>query len=347
MVTEVQNQILKVRNPDISSKVLVLLGPTASGKTQLSLSIATALDGEIISADSRQVYKFLDIGTAKPTVDERKRVKHYFIDELLPDQEFNAGEFGKKGRLIIDDIIKRNKIPIVVGGSGLYIKALVDGLFEGPTSDKTIRHHLFHRLKIEGSEKLLEELRSVDPTAAEKMLPSNTRRIIRALEVYQLTGTPISELQKSRIPINFSAVFVGLNWERKQLYERINKRVDCMLKEGLIEEVKDLISKGYSQELNSLQTVGYKEVFDFIQGKIDYQQMVTLIKRNTRRFAKRQLTWFRHDARITWFDVSNESEFEKVGGKICDYFLSSGRADSNRRPLGPEPSALAGLSHAP
>ncbi|MBI4810144.1 MAG: tRNA (adenosine(37)-N6)-dimethylallyltransferase MiaA [Ignavibacteriales bacterium] len=301
-------------------QLLVLVGPTASGKTPISLSIAERLNGEIISADSRQVYKFMDIGTAKPTRDERKRVRHYFVDEILPDREFNAGEFGKKGRLIIDEIIQRGKTPIVVGGSGLYIQALVDGFFDGPSADQTIRHQLTQRMKEIGAEKLLEELKRIDPIAAASMLPSNTRRIIRALEVYKITGMPISELHKSRFTINFSAVFVGLHWERQELYERINRRVDYMLEKGLIDEVKNLQERGYSSGLNALQTVGYKEVFDYLQGKNNYMRMVELIKQNSRRYAKRQLTWFKRDKRIKWFDVQSDKNFPLVAASICEYF---------------------------
>ncbi|MBI5020915.1 MAG: tRNA (adenosine(37)-N6)-dimethylallyltransferase MiaA [Ignavibacteriales bacterium] len=303
--------------------VLVILGATASGKTPVSLIIAKKINCEIISADSRQIYKMMDIGTAKPTLDELKSVSHHFIDRLLPDQNFNAGEFGKQGRLIIDEIFSKGKIPLVVGGSGLYIRALIDGFFDGPSADSSIREELYRRLEVEGGEILLEELRQIDPTSASRMLPTNTRRIVRALEVFKTTGIPISEMHKSKIDINFHPVFVGLNWNRKKLYDRINKRVELMFQSGLIDEVKQLRAKGYSSTLNALQTVGYKEVFDYLDNRTDYNRMVELIKQNSRRYAKRQLTWFRHDERIKWFDVNCEDDFEKIGLEITKYFIKS------------------------
>lgn len=219
-------------------RILVVVGPTASGKTAVSLLVAERLNGEIISADARQIYRHMDIGTAKPAKDELKRVRHYFVNELCPDEDFNAGEYGRKGRGIIGDVFQRSKLPIVVGGSGLYIQSLVYGLFDGPSADYSVREQFYERLRMEGAEALLEELRRVDPASAAKMLPSNTRRIVRALEVYELTGEPISVHHKNqRIEINFTPVFVGLEWDRKKLYERINLRVEKMLNLGLVDEV--------------------------------------------------------------------------------------------------------------
>lgn len=298
-----------------------MVGPTASGKTPISLRIAQQLNAEIISADSRQIYKFLDIGTAKPSLEDREKVKHYFVDELTPEQEFNAGEFGKRGREIIDDIFRRNNVPLVVGGSGLYVQSLIDGFFDGPSKDDELRQQLYARLHHDGAEVLLEELRAVDAESASKMLPSNTRRIVRALEVYKLTGVPISHWQNHKVKIHFVPVFVGLEWERKLLYERINRRVDWMIDQGLIDEVKRLHSRGYSPDLNALQTVGYKEVFDYFNQKISYEHMKELIKQNSRRYAKRQLTWFRADKRIRWFEVNSETDLLEVAKKISDYFL--------------------------
>jgi tRNA dimethylallyltransferase len=331
-----------------SRRVLVVVGPTASGKTLLSQLLAQELNAEIISADSRQIYKYMDIGTAKPSLEERKKVKHYFIDELTPDEEFNAGEFGKRGREILDDIFRRRKVPLVVGGSGLYIQSLIDGFFEGPSRDNRVRHELYERLHREGVEVLLEELRTVDPESASNMLPSNTRRIIRALEVYKLTGIPISQWKKQKIEINFVPLVVGLQWERAVLYERINRRVDWMIQQGLVDEVKNLRERGYDSNLNALQTVGYKEVFEYLDGKISFEQMIEHIKQNSRRYAKRQLTWFRADKRIHWFKLEKEEQVVALARQMWKLVSQkSGRLDLNQRPLGPEPSALAGLSHAP
>lgn len=302
-------------------KALAIVGPTASGKTKLSLIVAEKINGEIISADSRQIYRYMDIGTAKPTLEERQRVKHYFIDELDPNEEFNAGIFGEKGREIIEDIFSRGKIPIIVGGSGLYVKSLIDGFFEGPGADWELREMLYRKASQLGKEAIYEELKKVDPVSAEKIHPNNLKRIIRALEVYYITGKPISQMQKEIKPeINFKTIQIGLNWDRKKLYRRIEERVDKMIKDGLIEEVKKLRELGFDKNLNSLQTVGYKEVFDYLDGLISYEQMIYLIKRNSRRYAKRQLTWFRQDKRIIWLDVDESTDFEKLADKVIEIF---------------------------
>lgn len=300
--------------------VLVLVGPTCSGKSSVGFLLAKELNGEIISADSRQIYKYLDIGTAKPPLEERKKVKHHFIDEVLPEHEFNAGEFSIQARQRIDNIFESCKQPLVVGGSGLYIRALIDGFFEAPSADSEIRDELYQVLHKKGALYLLEELRKVDSLAASRMLPSNLHRIIRALEVYRVTGTPISELQKKNIPPDFKPVLIGLQWERSKLYERINQRVDWMLNNGLLNEVKSLVEKGYSTKITSLRTVGYQEVFQFFDGKIDFEVMVELIKRNSRRYAKRQLTWFRQDERIKWFEMSTEVNLNQISNEIIRYF---------------------------
>ena len=297
--------------------ILVIVGPTASGKTSLALEIARRTSAEIISADSRQVYQYLTIGTAKPTPDELKEVKHYFVDQILPDQHFSAGEFGIDGRKIIDKIIGQKKMPVIVGGTGLYIRSLVDGLFSGPGREEHLRENLEARLESEGVDVLLEELRRVDPEAAARMLPSNQRRIIRALEVYYATGKPISqhhgEHEKKKF---FNPVFAGLQWERKKLYDRVNSRVERMLAAGFLDEVKGLVSGGYDDQYKSLQTVGYKEAFAFLRKDISYERMVELMKQNTRRFAKRQLTWFRRDARIRWFDIGEENEIPRIAEEV-------------------------------
>jgi tRNA dimethylallyltransferase len=289
--------------------VLCIVGPTASGKTKLAILVAKQLHGEVISADSRQVYRHLDIGTAKPTREQLQEVRHYFVDELDPGENFNAGEFGRKGREIIDDLFRRKKVPVVVGGSGLYIRSLVDGFFEGPSAVSEVRERLYNRLRQEGAVALLAELERVDPAFASRMLPSNTRQIIRALEVFELTGVPISKLHQQKIEIDFVPLMIGLQWDRKALYDRINRRVDAMLENGFLGEVRRLLDLGYSETTNSLQTVGYQEAISHLRGEVDYDTMVELIKRNTRRFAKRQLTWFRADKRIQWFSISDNKDF--------------------------------------
>ncbi len=297
--------------------ILVIVGPTASGKTPLACEIARRTPAEIISADSRQVYRYLTIGTAKPSVDELRDVRHYFVDEILPDQHFSAGDFGTEGREKVGKIAGEKKLPIVAGGTGLYIRSLVDGLFSGPGRDEEIREELEARLETNGSAALLEELRRVDPEAAARMLPSNQRRIIRALEVYHATGKTISqhhgEHEKQKF---FNPLFVGLQWERKKLYDRINSRVEKMLAAGFLDEVKALLDLGYDDRYKSLQTVGYKEAIAFLRNEMSYERMVELMKQNTRRFAKRQLTWFRRDGRIRWFDIGAESEIPRIAAEI-------------------------------
>jgi len=302
-------------------KVLAIVGPTASGKTPLAIELAGMLDGEIVSADSRQVYKYLDIGTAKPPPSELNKIPHHFINMLDPDQDYSAGKFGIDAAKTIDDIARRKKLPILVGGSGLYVKAAIDGLFEGPGKDPEIREHLEQQWKEHGAEELIRKLRAVDPESAEKSDIHKPRRIIRALEVYYITGKPISQLHSEQERVHsFSTHQFALNWDREVLYAMINKRVDRMLKDGLVDEVKSLSQRGYGVHLNALNTVGYKEVFEFLEGKIDSDTMGELIKRNTRRFAKRQLTWFRADKRIKWMKAGSEADLHLIAERICKQF---------------------------
>ena len=288
----------------MKNQVIIITGPTASGKTNLALKLAEQLDIEIINADSRQVYKFMDIGTAKPTLEERSKVTHHFVDHINPDEHFDAGLFGQEGRIIIKNILKTGKTPVIAGGSGLYIRSLVDGLFEGPKQDETIRLQLSSRIETEGITSLLDELQKVDPQSAKKLLPTNIHRIIRALEVYYLTGKSITQLQQeNKIDIDFSPAFFGLDWNRRILYERIDKRTLTMIETGLLDEVKKLLAMGYVKELKAFQTVGYKEPIAYLEGKISHEEMIMQIQQFSRNYAKRQLTWFRADERIKWLDA--------------------------------------------
>ena len=295
------------------TKLLAIVGPTASGKSELALTIASHLNGEILSADSRQVYRLLDIGTSKPTAEDQAKIPHHFVNLLDPVRDFNAGEFGIEARKRIADIIARGRQPILVGGSGLYVKAVIDGFFSGPGRDPEIRRQIEARLHKQGPGVLLEELSKIDPVSASLMEPSKPRRIVRALEVYSITGIPLSAFHKKQsTALSIENVQFGLEWDRARLYERIDARVDSMLARGLIEEVKNLHRQGYDHRLNALNTVGYKEVFDFLEGRSSYEEMVELMKRNTRRFAKRQLTWFRRDSRIKWITMDGSTSLERV-----------------------------------
>jgi tRNA dimethylallyltransferase len=297
--------------------VLVVVGPTASGKTRLSLSIAKIGDGEIVSADSRQIYRYLEIGTAKPSKNEMEGIPHHCIDIINPDESFSAGAYGKYARHIVSEIHARRHLPIVVGGSGLYIRALVDGIFWEECKDPELREKLKEEAEKKGLNILYQRLCKVDPEAAEKIHTNDKKRIIRALEVYEITGQPISRMQKEKTqPADFSTHFWGLRWPREVLYQRINKRVDTMLEKGLVEEVKQLQSQGLGPALNALDSVGYKEIFAFLQGECSYGEAIEQIKRNTRRFAKKQLVWFRGDRRIRWIDMEAPVDWRGIARQI-------------------------------
>lgn len=299
--------------------VILIVGPTAVGKSRLAILLAEMVGGEIISADSRQIYKFMDIGTAKPSPQERVRVPHYFIDIKYPNEYYNAGEFGREGRAKIEEIFQRGKTPVVVGGSGLYIKSLVDGFFQGAVSDRETKKNLQKKADRFGLEKLYQYLLEVDETAAQKIHPHDRQRIIRALEVYEITGIPISQLHKEqKREINFTPKFFGLQRDKKELYHLIEKRVDQMLAAGLVAEVENLLAMGYSEDLNSMQTVGYQEIIDYLKGAKGLQEAVQAIKKNTRNYAKRQMTWFRKEKRIRWLNLNEQSDFEKIAATIVN-----------------------------
>jgi tRNA dimethylallyltransferase len=299
--------------------LIAIVGPTASGKSALGILLAERISGEIISADSRQIYKYLNIGTAKPIPKELQHISHHFINILNPDQDYSAGEYGKQARAKIIEVLAQGKQPILVGGSGLYVRAVIDGFFEGPGKNEEIREQLEAEARSLGVEALYEKLKQVDPDSASKMDATKIRRIIRALEVYYITGQPISRLhllQETKPPFKFMQF--GLEWKRQQLYDRINRRIDNMITTGLVEEVKDLLTRGYSRRINALNTVGYKEVFDYLEGKVSESEMIELIKRNTRRFAKRQLTWFRADKRIQWISVQEGMDWIAIMERIIN-----------------------------
>jgi tRNA dimethylallyltransferase len=301
-------------------KVIVIVGPTCSGKTTLSLKLSQIISSEIISADSRQFYKHLDIGTAKPSKEQLQKVPHHLIDFLDPADNYDVSLFEKDAEKIIDEILKKNELPIVVGGSGLYIKALIDGIFETADKDEEYRKELFQKRKEFGNEFLYEELKKVDPLSAEKMLPQNWKRVMRALEVFHTTGEPIwkhHQKQSTQKEKKYEYKQFGLNWERKILYENIDRRVDEMIAKGLVEEVKNILGKGYDENLNSLNTVGYKEIIQCLDGVISLEKAIELIKRNTRHYAKRQMTWFRKDKRIKWFDIEKPDDLDIVAEEIA------------------------------
>lgn len=277
------------------SSIMVILGPTASGKTSLSLTLSQFIPIEIISADSRQIYKYMDIGTAKPTKEELSKVPHHFIDFLDPAESYSAGKFGDDANQIAKEIINRGNIPVVVGGSGLYIKSLCEGLFEEEKNDSlpVIREFLNKKLEEDGKEKMYQELIKIDLKAAEKYTDRNPRRIIRALEFYYAYGEPLSStwnMKKTERDFNF--FYFGICHNRERLYEIINNRCIQMWESGLIDETNKLLEMGYSPELNSMNTVGYKEALEYINGKLDESTALKEFQKNTRHYAKRQITWF-------------------------------------------------------
>ena len=303
--------------------LIVILGPTASGKTSTSIELAKHLEIEVISADSRQVYRYLDIGTAKPDRAEQEAVKHHFVDIIYPDEYYSAGIFAEQGVEVIDNIYKKKKIPVIVGGSGLYIKALCEGLFEETEvniDDKlNIRKSFEKRLNEKGIDDLYQELERIDPISAQKYIDKNPRRIIRALEYHYITGESISQIQKREPPErNFVPVYFGIQYDRKKLYERINIRAEKMWSEGLIEETEKILKMGYSPELNSLNSVGYKECIAFLKGELSAEEALEKMKQNTRRYAKRQLTWFRKLDNINWL----AGDSMKIANKILNLYLT-------------------------
>lgn len=299
-------------------EVIVIVGPTCSGKTYLSLRLAEILKSEIISADSRQIYKYLSIGTAKPSTDLLKKIKHHFIDDLKPDDDFNASKFAERTKIILEELIRQNKIPVVVGGSGLYIKALIDGISESADTDNELRAEFLELRKKFGNNYLYEELKKVDDVSAAKMLPQNWKRVIRALEVLKLSGKPIWQHHDNQtISKKFNYRQIGLLWDRKILYQNIEERVDQMIGSGLVDEVESILKSGYSKDLNSLNTVGYKEIIQYLDDEISLDRAVELIKRNTRRYAKRQMTWFNADKRINWSNINSVNDLDLLAEKIA------------------------------
>ncbi len=296
----------------MEKQLIVIAGPTACGKTAVSIKLAKKIGGEIISADSMQVYKFMDIGTAKILEDEKEGVKHYLIDELYPDEEYSAAVFKNKAKEYSDEIYQKGKIPILAGGTGFYINAFVnDTNFDEIQNDYTYRNELQKIADEKGGDFLFAMLEKCDPKSCKAIHPNNVKKVIRALEYFKLTGKPISEHNEqerlNKSPYNVA--FFILNMDRELLYERINKRIDIMLENGLVSEVSGLLEK-YSPELVSMQGLGYKEIVAYLNGKISFDEAVYILKRDTRHFAKRQLTWFKHQAKdAKWIDMSDGDIF--------------------------------------
>lgn len=288
--------------------VIVVAGPTASGKTDLAIGIANAVGGEIVSADSMQIYKYMDIGTAKPTRQEREMCPHYLIDFVDPRQEFSVADYVGVCHTRIADIVSRGKIPVMCGGTGLYINSVIDDVEFGEyENDMKLREELRLLAENEGGAKLIEILREFDPASAERLHPNNIKRVIRAIEFYKISGVPISEHQAEtkKKESRYAPLMFMIDRPREELYERINRRVDIMVNMGLVDEVKSLLARGFTRELNSMQGIGYKEIISYLEGEIPYDDAIEQVKQNSRRYAKRQLTWFRRDERIINLNYEN------------------------------------------
>lgn len=312
----------------INTDAIAIVGATASGKTATSLELSSMLaekgiQCEIISADSRQLFRHLTIGTAKPSTQELARFPHHFVDCRNPDETCSAGEFGSEASQILAKIRSRGNLPLIVGGSGLYVQALIDGMFdennvgndnkEYEHSRESVRNSLQSRFDKEGIDPLYAELLAADPVSASKYADRNPRRIIRALEYFLATGIPLSTAhQTSHVGRDFSTIVFGIALERETLYKRINTRTDEMFREGIIEETASVLAMGYSPTLNSLNTVGYKECIALLKGEITRERAIELTAQNTRRYAKRQMTWFRRDERISWHDGPVKEIAEKI-----------------------------------
>lgn len=299
--------------------VIVVLGPTASGKTALSIELAKVYNGEIVSADSMQIYKGMDIATAKPTKEEMSNVPHHLIGFVDPDKRFSVAEYVETAKKVIFDVSSRGKMPIICGGTGLYINSLIDNIkFDDTSEDFKLREKYQRIAKENGNHYLWEKLKSVDEKAALGIHENNVTRVIRALEVYELSGKTISEAKDiSRAePSPFDAYFIGLNFsDRQMLYEKINKRVDKMIEIGLIEETKQAYSRNYSMK-TAHQAIGYKELIPYFEGESCLEACIDKIKQETRRYAKRQLTWFRRDTRINWINCDEFGSIKKISEKI-------------------------------
>jgi len=277
------------------------MAPTGAGKTKFAIEIAKKTNGEIISADSRQIYKYLDIGTAKPTFEECRQIKFHLIDIITPDQTYSCGQFARDAGQKIEEIEKRGRLPMVCGGTGLYIRALFNPLHHLPQSDPIVKEKLLNILKEKGVEFLYKRLLSVDPQWASIIKPKDRQRILRGLEVYEITGQPLSELIKSKKPdAKYQPYYIGINLPREELYKKINERFDNMIKGGLIEEVKKILNMGYRPDCPGLRTIGYREIVAYLQGKLTRSEAIEKAKQQTRNFARRQLTWFGKIPDIAW-----------------------------------------------
>ncbi|MEL3971222.1 tRNA (adenosine(37)-N6)-dimethylallyltransferase MiaA [Rossellomorea oryzaecorticis] len=311
-------------------KLIVLIGPTAVGKTRTSIQLAKTFDAEIISGDSMQIYKGMDIGTAKITEEEMEGIPHHLIDIKDPHESFSAAEFQQLVREKIAEIDSRGKMPMIVGGTGLYIQSVIfDYQFTDAPGDPEYRSRLEEKVEEKGIAPLFDHLQRVDPEAAKNIHPNNIRRVIRALEIFHCTGNTMTGYQQSQSDeLLYDTALIGLTMDREKLYNRINMRVDLMIDEGLIKEVKTLFDLGV-RDVQSVQAIGYKEIYEYLDGSISLDRAIENLKQNSRRYAKRQLTWFRNKMDVTWFDVTDESH-QKIIKEISKFIAGKIELKSNK-----------------
>ena len=289
------------------NKVIVICGPTASGKTALSIELAKQINGEIVSCDSMQIYKDMDIGTAKPTLEEMQGIKHYLIGCVPPEERYSVADYKTDAKKAIKEIIEKGKMPIIVGGTGLYLDSLIYEIeYQDIKLDEEYRKKLEEEVEEKGLEVLYEKAKQIDEKAIEKISPNDKKRILRILEIYHATGKTKTEqeIESRKKEVEYDYKVYALDWDRQKLYDRINKRVDMMIEQGLIEEVKQILEK-YDTFPTAMQGLGYKEVVDYLKGKLTKEEMIEKIKMETRRYAKRQLTWFRKNKQTIWLNAEN------------------------------------------
>ncbi|CAG7840915.1 tRNA delta(2)-isopentenylpyrophosphate transferase [Clostridium novyi B str. ATCC 27606] len=303
--------------------LFILAGPTAVGKTDISIKLAEKLNGEIISADSMQIYKHMDIGSAKITEEEKHGIKHYMIDFVDPLDEFSVAEFKEKSKNTIESIASKGKLPMIVGGTGFYIDSLIFNYdFANTYKDEEYREYLKNLADKKGKEYVHELLKDIDEESYKRLYPNDLKRVIRALEVFKLTNKTISEFneEQDKFDIPYNVYYFVLNMDRAKLYERINKRVDIMIERGLVEEVKMLRSMGCTADMQSMKGIGYKEILYYLDGKMTLEEAIELIKKGSRNYAKRQLTWFRKDKRVIWIDKDQYENDSEICNAIVEKF---------------------------
>ena len=295
-------------------QLLIIVGPTAVGKTDTAIALAKNFKGEIISADSMQIYKYMNIGTAKPTLEEQAGVPHHLLDFLDPDEAFSVAEFQIKAQQLIEDITVREKLPVIAGGTGLYVNSLMYEMdFTSTISNWDLRNRLEEEANTHGNDYIHNKLKELDPKAAVRIHPNNLKRVIRAIEVNHESGENIGDFKEDiKANPNYNICMVALTRDREELYERINKRVDIMMEQGLVEEVTELLNKGYPKDLIAFKGLGYKEIIGYLEGEYTLDYAIEILKRDTRRYAKRQLTWFKRYEEANWFNLSQYTSTEKL-----------------------------------